>query len=743
MAVTRLPGVFVVPRWEALIPPPPKLPPEESILLRVLVQGLVLVGIVATDLAGGTTFSFWTIPLSVVGAIFSWQRRRERNIALKFLLALAMLAALGHFFANLLGSPNDTRLALAGLLVHLQVIHSFDLPRRKDLGYSMVIGLVLIGVAGTLSQTLDFAVALGLFALLALPTLHLDYRSRLGLPPVSGRATLRFAPPLALAALAALAAAGLVFVLLPRLPGYQFRAFPVSPDLPMPREFSPERIRNPGYPAREGKGGKGGRAAGGGDQEAERFDPVQYAGFNDELSLGLAGQMKPTLMLRVRAQAPSFWRVMAFERYTGHSWLAVEGKPTTFERQRFLQVIHLLRPNSRLDTREVVQTFNVLHDLPNVIPAAHWPAQLYFPSPRVAVDRAGGLRSPSMLLEGTTYTVISAVPIRDVARLRAAGRRYPPRVVQGYLQLPPDLDPAIAREAHSVADRHRDPYVQALTLTQHLKQTYSLLPKPEPPRGEAVAHFLGRAHGGTPEQFASVLTVMLRSLGIPARLVTGFTSGHYNPFTGYYEVYNTDATALVEVYFPDYGWLPFDPVPGRPLIPPSLDRADDFGLARDTGRALLAWLPPWLRSALLGALGVVVALFAWIATGLGQLGNLAALAVLAGLGLLVVILALAWRLGRSLASELRLRRLAPAEQAWQRALALLARRGLRHERQETPTEFEARVARAFPAAAPAMTVLATAYQTWRYGNRPADRRALATELVRLRRALGRASLKFG
>ncbi len=61
-----------------------------------------------------------------------------------------MLAALGAFFGRLFGELNDTRLALAELLIQLQVFHSFDMPRRKDLRYSIVIGLILLGVAATL-----------------------------------------------------------------------------------------------------------------------------------------------------------------------------------------------------------------------------------------------------------------------------------------------------------------------------------------------------------------------------------------------------------------------------------------------------------------------------------------------------------------------------------------------------------------------------------------------------------------
>nr|WP_257236027.1 transglutaminaseTgpA domain-containing protein [Nostoc sp. 'Peltigera malacea cyanobiont' DB3992] len=162
----------------------PLIEVEDSILLRVLVLALVILGIVATDIAAETSFSFWALPLSVVGTIWSYYRRRDRNIAIKFCIAIGMLVALGAFFGRLVGELNDTRLGLAELLIQLQVLHSFDTPRRKNLGYSIVIGLILLGVAATLSQTLAFAPVLLLFLAIALPTLVLDYRSRLGLQPL-------------------------------------------------------------------------------------------------------------------------------------------------------------------------------------------------------------------------------------------------------------------------------------------------------------------------------------------------------------------------------------------------------------------------------------------------------------------------------------------------------------------------------------------------------------------------------
>lgn len=231
---------------------------EGSITLRVLVLALVIVGIVATDIAAETKLSLWSMPLSVVGAIWSYYRRHNRNVSVKFFIAIGMLAALGAFFGQLFGELNDTRLALAELLIQLQVFHSFDMPRRKDLGYSIVIGLILLGVAATLSQTLAFGPVLLLFLVLALPTLVLDYRSRLGLQSLkafSGSAWERdknkkFSSFFTFYFLLFILVVGLglgIFAVLPRFPGYQLRMFPVSSPINIKGDFTGRSIINPGY----------------------------------------------------------------------------------------------------------------------------------------------------------------------------------------------------------------------------------------------------------------------------------------------------------------------------------------------------------------------------------------------------------------------------------------------------------------------------------------------------------------
>jgi hypothetical protein len=273
---------------------------EDSIALRVMVQALVLVGIVAIDVAAETQNNLWAIPLSIIGATWSWYRRRNRNVLVKFCIALGMLAALGAFLVQLMGELNDTRLVLAQLLIQLQVLHSFDLPRRKDLGYSIVIGLILLGVGGSVSQTLIFAPVLLLFVAIALPVLILDYRSRLGLVLNTGGSR-RLIPRLGadlspkrlgLFLLVILGLGLAIFACLPRFPSYQVRTFPVSSPVQFEGRFDSRRIVNPGYVKNpKGEGGKGSGTGSGQSRGPGKLDDTSYYGFNNQINQNLRGQL--------------------------------------------------------------------------------------------------------------------------------------------------------------------------------------------------------------------------------------------------------------------------------------------------------------------------------------------------------------------------------------------------------------------------------------------------------------------
>ena len=153
---------------------------EDSIPLRVLVQIFVFISIGAMDSVASSGNSAWAIPLSAIAGVWAWYARRKRNVIVKLFIAIAMIAMLVVFLRDLVRNADETRLLLARLLIQLQVLHSFDLPRRKDLGYSIVIGLILMALAATLSQTMVFALWLIAFLLVGIPILLLDHRSRLG-----------------------------------------------------------------------------------------------------------------------------------------------------------------------------------------------------------------------------------------------------------------------------------------------------------------------------------------------------------------------------------------------------------------------------------------------------------------------------------------------------------------------------------------------------------------------------------
>jgi protein-glutamine gamma-glutamyltransferase len=703
----------------------PRAAPEESIPLRALVQALVIVGMIATDVASGSWTSLWAAPVSIGGAMFSYYRRKERNIPVKFLLAIAMLVALGLFFSNILGSLNDTRLALALLLIHLQVIHSFDLPCRKDLGYSMAIGLVLLGVAATLSETLSFAPWLLLFIALTIPMLWLDYRSRLKLSP-SLFATASSGAPWRLwgvSFLGVIAVGGIIFVLLPRFPGYQLRTFPVSQTIPLPKDFQPARVNNPGYPSQSAQK-KGSASASGSAGKGETFNPDYYSGFNDRINLNLRGILLPKMVMRVRTQGASFLRMTTFDQYTRLGWRTSEVKAVKVFRQEPFSVFYppanlVSGATGSVPTQRIVQTYSITADLPNFIPTVPWVKELYFPTEQVGIDQLGILHAPINLSEGLTYTAISEVPIRDETQLRKVSRSLsiPPAIRKAYGTLPNGLNPAIHQQALAVTSKFSDTYSKSLALAQYLKQNYRL-GTPGLFQGEVTESFLLKEKKGYPEHFATAYAVMLRSLGIPSRLVTGFMPGTFNAFTGYYEVWNTDATAIVEVYFPRYGWVAFDPVPGRPLIPPTPDKAQTFGVAEQTWNALVKLLPSPVTQAFASSFGTVGGLlngiFVWASFLVQRLGWLGGLILGGGASALVFagwggVLGLKnWRYRRSLA------KLAPAERVYQRMLDRLARRGIFKAPHQTPREFHATLLLQGPEGK-TLTAITEAYINWRYG----------------------------
>ncbi|MGK7942762.1 MAG: DUF3488 and DUF4129 domain-containing transglutaminase family protein [Crocosphaera sp.] len=719
---------------------------EESVIFRILVQGLVIVGIIATDIAAGTQMSLWAIPLSIIGAVWSWYRRQSRNITLKFFLAIAMLMVLCFFLLRLTQNLNDSRLVLAELLVQLQVLHSFDLPRRKDLGYSMVIGLILLGVAGTISQTVAFAPWLLVFLILAIPTLVLDYRSRLGLETVDQQVKQGFKlrknkqkqatyssfslKGISLLVMITLLFGLSIFMLMPRFQGYQLQSFPVdSPVDAESQQFNGQNnsIINPGYDKTGEK--KGGKSQGNNrnGEVQEEADNTQYYGFNTQINQNLQGEMKPKIVMRVRSQAPGFWKALSFDRYTGKGWeITEEQEFETIAKNPWSYRFFIPSVATAMKTKKVIQSYTAVADLPNIIPSLSSPKQIYFPAKEIGYDKLDNLRSPVGLLEGLTYTVVSSVPYRDRTMLQKSPPDYSKKIEETYLNLPEEIKEKVRKKTLEILDTSEkpfnSPYEAVLFLTQAVKQRYQL--KSELPfideDKDLVEAFLFDNEGGLPDHFSTALTVMLRSVDIPARLTVGFAPGKFNPFTGFYVVKNTDAYALTEVYFPYFGWYAFDPIPGHKLFPPSPEEDQTFSVLKEFWKWIAGFLPSPLvgffntiwNTVIVGFISFLGWLWRFISSGL--------IGTLVGILLAVVFGFLGW-LGwgqlKKLGYYRRLAKLPPMVQLYQEMLRVLKSKGYPKHSAQTPLEYVEVSYQQHPQEqAEIIDEISHAYVSWRYGD---------------------------
>src|ERR671915_360166 len=553
-------------RWpEIKLPGSAKRRPEDSIELRAWVLAAVLVGEVAVLTSGyfGAVTGVLVPFLTVVAFVVSYHRRRERNFIIKVMLAFGALAALAMFFREVLSSLYDTRVPLARLFLWVQVIHAFDVPARKDLSYSLVSALILVAVGAVLTTSLWyglFVLAFLLCAMGAMTQMNLsEARQRAGLQTSrsSGLMVGTVVP-----CFFAVIAVGLVcFSLLPQRQAMNLTMMPTSAFRDIAENFT-GGVQNPYY------GAQGNPFAG----PPMSISPNSYHGFQPYMDLRSRGRLSDQIVMKVRSEETVPYRGVAFDDYNGKGWEISTGD--TAEK--------LISNSMRFDTftatnaepgegpvREVAQVFRIEKDSPNIIFGAYRPETVFFPTSNIKIDPYASLRAPYQIPEGSAYSVISSVPNASPDQLRSAGTIYPEEIADRYTQLPPTGLERTNALASRLTEGTTNPYDAVLRMNQYLKETYpyDLSIPPQDREMDAVEYFLFEQKRGYCEQFSSSLAVMARSLGIPARVATGYAPGEYNPFTGYHEVRASDAHAWVEVYFPGYGWSTFDPTPSFDSTP--------------------------------------------------------------------------------------------------------------------------------------------------------------------------------
>ena len=335
---------------------------------------------------------------------------------------------------------------------------------------------------------------------------------------------------------------------------------------------------------------------------------------------------------------------------------------------------------------------------------------------------------------GDPYQVTSAISSAEPEELQTAGEEYPAWVSDRYLQLPPDLPVRVNDLAASVTSGWATPYAKAKVVENYLRNNYpyNLRVDPPPFGVDGVDHFLFGLGEGYSEYFGSTMAVMLRTVGVPARLAVGYTTGDRVEGREIYAVTDSHSHAWVEVYFPRFGWIPFEPTPGKSLprlYQPGLEDQEILG----TGAILAELLDegcldesddcfdPEDASATLDLVSSssdgssVLRYWPWLLT------------VIAGLAVVGGSLTLVWR--RFLATpnnpRVAFRRM--------NTLASLAAAG--QVEYQTPYQFGSNLRQVLPSHSNPVSLIVSAYVRNRYGNKDttaSERRVLAVAWQKLR-----------
>ncbi len=263
-----------------------------------------------------------------------------------------------------------------------------------------------------------------------------------------------------------------------------------------------------------------------------------------------------------------YWRGRVYDNYTNGQWTS--SPTTTLHFQPTAHDISVPYPNGR--------------SLAQLRFTLQFPTQslIYAPSEPVWIDRAADLQlapidggvndtvswqAAKLLPAGSAYEVRSEIADPNVVQLRAAPPFYPHLIQDRYLEIPADLKPKFQTLAEKVTAGQKNPYDKAVAITNYLRQNlqYSLNIPAAPEGRDPVEWVLFSYKKGFCNYYASAEVLMLRSIGIPARMAVGFAQGEYE--SGSYTVRRRDAHAWPEVFFPDIGWVEFEPtVSQQPLV---------------------------------------------------------------------------------------------------------------------------------------------------------------------------------
>jgi transglutaminase-like putative cysteine protease len=582
--------------WQRIVQANRPGPAEHSITFRVASAAAVIVAIAAcwSQQELSAPVALFAVATTIVGNALSYWRRERPWKLVKPLLAACAVGGFVWFIttAGHTATPGDiatVEAPLAVLFTWVLCTHSFDVPARRDVAYSLAGSAALMAVAAAQSVDLTLGVYVVLWVacgVVGLLSMWQSMSGTRGIPWVTAAA----------ATVAVIVVAALLLALLP--------APHVSTALVFPSSSANSSSVDTASRLTDGAGSLPAHAA----TADGRIGVGGFLGFARSLDTGVRASLGNEVVMRVRASRPSFWVGQTYDKWDGQSWVqsADPASGPGVDKLQFGSPFDIPLASDqiadRADDTTDVQTFYVAQSGPNLVFHADDAQRVYIQSRYLFLTGDGTIVSATSMGAGTVYTVVSADTTASASQLRqstATPATQPLKSDQEvrYLQLPHPY-PRVAALARQITagigtpgGAASDTYDKVAAIegwmSTHVAYTTDI--PPLAPGADAVSTFLFGTRRGYCEQISTATVVMLRSLGIAARETVGYVPGTYNPITDLYDVQAKDAHAWVQVWFPGYGWQNFDPTAQVPLANPTPGSV----LARSAGHALvrLPWMP--------------------------------------------------------------------------------------------------------------------------------------------------------
>jgi protein-glutamine gamma-glutamyltransferase len=300
------------------------------------------------------------------------------------------------------------------------------------------------------------------------------------------------------------------------------------------------------------------------------------SGFSDHVQLGEIGQIQQSnsVVMHIQIEGDNIgrydlhWRGIALSDFDGHMWS--NAREQFLLRRRGDDSFAVPRPDSlgqalaslNVGNENLIHYRVLMEPIgTNVFFLAPWARSVSGEYRMLSGDFGGSVYDFDPRHAISRYEAVSDIATPPTAELRAAPHQYPRTLTETYLRLPA-VDPRVPQLAAQITRSVNNDYDKAAAIEHYLRTTFGYtLQLPQTRAKDPIANFLFERKQGHCEFFASSMTVMLRTLGIPSRVVNGFRTDEFNDITASYVIRAKDAHAWVEAYFPGYGWQMFDPTP--------------------------------------------------------------------------------------------------------------------------------------------------------------------------------------